>query len=90
MVTMDIPKLGADRILRLVRVTINAGVVTCSDDAIRRDVESLKPICGVSGADPDPDYTRARECRLWIVRAGEKWRHFSRCWPAPAAPAALA
>ena len=25
-----------------------------------------------------------------LVRAGEKWRHFSRCWPAPAAPAALA
>ena len=25
-----------------------------------------------------------------FVRAGEKWRHFSRCWPAPAAPAALA
>jgi hypothetical protein len=51
----------------LVRVTINAGVVTCSDDAIRRDVVALKPIYGVSGADPDPDWTLARECKLWMA-----------------------
>jgi len=30
------------------------------------------------------------EKALKSVRADEKWRHFSRCWPAPAAPAALA
>jgi hypothetical protein len=36
------------------------------------------------------ELSRTQGRRYKPVRAGEKWRHFSRCWPAPAAPAALA
>jgi hypothetical protein len=44
MVVMDIPKLQPDRTVRLVRVTIRAGVVVCKDDPIRMELEKLKPI----------------------------------------------
>ena len=54
MVVMDIPKLQPDRTVRLVRVTIRAGVVVYKDDPIRMEVEKLKPIGGPSGADPEP------------------------------------
>jgi hypothetical protein len=75
---MDIPKLvpkraegdgwiGDGLTVQLVRVTISGGVVVCKDDAIRRDVEALKPPGGPSGADPNPDWTLARECKLWMA-----------------------
>ncbi len=67
MVTMDIPELRADRTLQLVRVSVSAGVVVCKDDTIRRKVEQLKPLHGPSGADPEPDWTLARECKLWMA-----------------------
>lgn len=66
-VTLDIPKVRPDRTLQWVRVTISGGAVVCKDDAIRRDVEALKSPLGVSGADPEPDWTLADECKLWLV-----------------------
>jgi hypothetical protein len=67
MVTMHIPKLKADRTIQLVRVSVSAGVVVCKDDAIRRKVEQLKPLHGPPGDDPEPDWTLARECKLWLA-----------------------
>ena len=67
MVAMDVPKLQPDRSVQLVRVTISAGVVVCKDDYTRREVEALKPPGGPSGADPNSDWTLARECKLWMA-----------------------
>jgi hypothetical protein len=67
MVVMDIPKLMPDRTVQWVRVTVTSGHVVCPDDAIRRKVEALKPIHGPSGADPEPDWTLARRCALYMA-----------------------
>jgi len=67
MVVMDVPRLMPDRTMQLVRVTVSDGVVVCKDDYIRREVEALKPPGGPSGADPEPDWTLARECKLWMA-----------------------
>ena len=43
-------------------MTIRGGVVLCKDDTVRRAVEALRDPRGPSGADPEPDWTLAREC----------------------------
>ena len=67
MVIMDIPKLQPDRTVQWVRVTIRNGLVICKDDYIRREVEKLKPAGGYSGSDPNPAWTLARDCKLWMA-----------------------
>jgi hypothetical protein len=75
MVIMDVPKVMPNRTLQLVRVTISAGVVVCKDDTIRRKVEQLKPSHGPGGDDPEPDWTLARECKIFLAaRIVEKTR----------------
>jgi hypothetical protein len=66
MAALDVLKAQHDRKLRVVRVTIRGGVVVCKDDVVRRAVESLRPIGGPSGSDPEPDWTLARECVKWM------------------------
>jgi hypothetical protein len=67
MVTLDVPKLMPDRTVQWVRVTLRDGLVICDDDYIRSEVEKLKPIGGPSGSDPNPAWTLARECKLWMA-----------------------
>jgi hypothetical protein len=67
MVALDVPKVRSDRTVQWVRVVIAGGHVSCEDDDIRRKVEALKPIYGLSGADPDSDYSRAQDCRRFLA-----------------------
>ena len=64
---------------------------TSEDQCSRTEADEGRPTAALG---QDPRRSRiaviGRHAGTHNVRAGEKWRHFSRCWPAPAAPAALA
>ena len=67
MVVLLIPKLTRARKLTLVRAAIDRGRVTCKDDIVRRDVQALKPPGGHPTDDPEPDWTLARQCVLYMA-----------------------
>ena len=67
MVVLDIPKLQPDRTVQWVRVTISAGAVRCADEAHPQSSGKAEAYGGPSGADPEPDWTLARECKLWMA-----------------------
>ncbi len=67
MIELEVPVVDAQRRVRWVQVTIRNGVVTCTDEAVRRKVERLKPPGGFPTDVPEPDWALGDLCRTFLA-----------------------